>query len=111
LKILIFLLIPLLFLCSCAKNKFKSEFDFANKLARKGLWEEAQFRWKKSLKNQKNTAAIRNNMAIALEQMGKIEEAEDEYKKALKLAPNNSYIKKNYEKFKKNKKMKREKEK
>ena len=36
---------------------------------------------------------------------------EKEYKTALKLAPNNPFIKKNYQRFKKNKKMKREKEK
>lgn len=108
-KFQIFIIIPLLFLCSCTKNKFKSEFDFANKLARQGLWEEAQFRWIKSLKSEKNTAAIHNNLAIALERKGKIKEAEEEYKKALKLEPNNNFIKKNYQRFKENKKMKREK--
>ena len=98
-------------MCSCAKNKFKSEFDFANKLARQGLWEEAQFRWKKSIKSEKDTAAIHNNLAIALECTGKLDAAEQEYKKALKLSPNNAFIKKNYQRFKENKKIKREKEK
>lgn len=80
-------------------------------MARQGLWKEAKYRWEKALKDEKNTAAIHNNIAIALERMGQLDEAEQEYKKALKLAPNNSYIKKNYQRFKETKDMKREKEK
>ena len=82
---------------SCATHE--KEFDFANKMAREGLWQEAYFRWQKILKNEPDNGSLHNNIAIALEQMGKKEEAEKEYKLALKLSPGNSFIKKNYDRF------------
>ncbi len=97
---IIFLLIIVLFLSFCSAKVQKSELDFANDLARDGLWKEAYLRWQRVLDSGKESAAIHNNMAIALEQMGKRKEAENEYKKALELAPNNARIKSNYERFK-----------
>lgn len=85
--------------CS-AKNSYKSEFSFANKLAQEGLWKEAHFRWMKILENGKPTAELYNNIAIALEEMGKADEAEKMYQQALKMDPNNSTIKSNYDRFK-----------
>jgi Tfp pilus assembly protein PilF len=90
-----------LFFYSCAGNKYSSEFDFANKLAQRGLWKEAQIRWQKILDSGKKSASLYNNIAIAFENMGKPKEAEKAYKKALALSPNNSRIKSNYEGFKK----------
>jgi Flp pilus assembly protein TadD len=89
-----------LFLSFCSAKVQKSELDFANDLAREGLWKEAYLRWQRVLDSGKETAAIHNNMAIALEQMGKRDEAGKEYKKALELAPNSARIKTNYERFK-----------
>ena len=86
----------------CSTRTTRPELDFANKMAKAGLWKEAYFRWQKILPRQKDNAAIHNNMAVALEQMGKIDEAEKEYQLALKLAPGNTYIQKNYNKFKDN---------
>lgn len=101
------LLIPLVIIavfsfsaCS-AKRGFKSEFDFGNQLAKEGLWKEAHYRWKKALAQGKGSAALYNNIAIALEEMGKFAEAEKAYKKALKLSPNNQTIQSNYDKMKK----------
>lgn len=91
----------------CSTNKFKSEFDFANKLAKDGLWKEAYSRWTKSLSERKDDAAVHNNIAVALEQMKKYEEAEKEYKKALELASDNKFILSNYNKLKKNLKRKK----
>lgn len=85
---------------SCVPNRFKSEFQFGNKLAEQGLWDEAYFRWQKSLSGGNETAALHNNLAVYFERQGKIKSAEAEYKKALKLDPNNEEIQKNYKKFK-----------
>lgn len=84
----------------CASRSLQTEFAFANKMAKEGLWKEAYFRWQKLLPQKTDSAALHNNIAVALEQMGKIEEAEKEYKRALKLAPGSNYIQKNYERFK-----------
>lgn len=98
-KFLILAILALVLLNSCAGKRYGSEFEFANALAQKGLWKEAYFRWGRALEAGMNTAALHNNMAIALEEMGKPDEAEKEYKKALALAPNNEQIKRNLERF------------
>ena len=100
------ILIPLLVLavlgaCSSHKGVVKTEFTFANKMAKAGLWKEALYRWKKSLAEGKESAAVFNNIAIAMEKMGDFDEAEKYYKKALKIDPNNSTVKGNYEKMQK----------
>lgn len=94
----ILLFVTLLTLNFCASNP--KEFDFANKMAKEGLWQEAYFRWQRIVNEDPNNASLHNNIAIALEQMGKRDEAEKEYQIALKLEPQNSFIKKNYERFK-----------
>ena len=103
-KILMISLIIIVFLigggCS-ARKAYKSEFDFANKLGQEGLWKEAHYRWQKILADGKESAALYNNIAVALEEMGRFEEAEEAYNKALKLAPNNSTILGNYDRLKK----------
>ena len=99
-KLTIFIISAVLLFSFCSVRGGESEFDFANRLAQKGLWKEAHMRWERALATGKNSAALHNNMAVALEQMGKREEAEKEYEKALKLSPNNSRIKGNYERLK-----------
>jgi Flp pilus assembly protein TadD len=74
--------------------------EFGNRMAKSGLWREAYFRWQKHLLNGHNTAAVHNNMAIALENMGRFKEAEQNYLKAMELAPGNQVIKENYDQFK-----------
>lgn len=102
LKTIVIILILVVVFGGCsAKKVYKSEFDFANKMAQEGLWKEAHYRWKEILAEGKEGAAIYNNIAVALEHMGRFEEAEESYKKALALAPNNSTIQSNYDKLKK----------
>jgi len=101
LKKFISILFCFLLLYSCSANKYRSELEFGNKLAQNGLWQEAYYRWHKYLEKGNNTAAVLNNIAVALEQMGKYEEAAKEYERALKLAPKNSTISSNYKALKK----------
>ncbi len=91
------LIFVVVFFNFCATRQ--REFDFANQMAKEGLWQEAYFRWQKIVTGDFENASLHNNIAIALEQMGKREEADKEYKLALKLAPENSFIKKNYDRF------------
>jgi Flp pilus assembly protein TadD len=100
------ILIPLMIIavlvgCSANRGLVKTEFAFANKLAKEGLWKEAYFRWNRSLAEGQKNVAVYNNMAIALEKMGKFDEAEATYKKALAIAPNNQTVKSNYNKLQK----------
>jgi tetratricopeptide (TPR) repeat protein len=97
----VLLLVVLLCGCSTA-HRFPSEFEFANRLASSGLWNEALFRWQKSLAQGNDSAAIHNNMAVALECLGRFDEAEKEYLQAQKRAPTNPMIKGNFERFQKN---------
>lgn len=89
-------------LSACAVNRYRSDFEFANKLAREGLWQEAIYRWQKSMTADGGSAALHNNLAVALESLGRYEEAEREYQLALKRDPANVKIQSNYNLFKKN---------
>lgn len=105
----VILLIIVIFLISnCSLHK-TTNFEFANKLAKMNLWEEALYRWKKELNNGNKSAAIYNNIAIAYEKKGKYELALEYYKKALKLEPTNEYIKTNLLKLEKSQGIKNEK--
>lgn len=102
LKKLIFLTIGVAWLAGCAANSYRSEFQFAGKLAREGLWQEAVFRLEKARAAGDDSAALHNNLAVALEGLGRSEEAAREYEAALKRDPGNERIQSNYNQFKKN---------
>jgi Flp pilus assembly protein TadD len=99
-RISLLFLLPVL-LAGCAVNRYRSDFDFASKLAREGLWQEAVFRLEKARAAGNDSAALHNNLAIALEGLERHEEAEREYQAALKRAPGNVQIQNNYAQFKK----------
>lgn len=99
-RISLLFLLPVL-LAGCAVNRYRSDFDFASKLAREGLWQEAVFRLEKARAAGNDSAALHNNLAIALEGLERHEEAEREYQAALKRAPGNVQIQSNYTQFKK----------
>lgn len=101
-KRFIMLAAAVLLLAGCAGHRYRSEFDFANKLVREGLWQEALFRLQKARAAGEDSAALHNNMAVVLEALGRADEALREYELALKLDPANERIKGNLDKFKRN---------
>jgi tetratricopeptide (TPR) repeat protein len=101
-KKIIFLALCVVWIAGCAVNRYRSDFEFANKLATEGLWKEAYFRWQKVLAAKGESAALHNNMAVALESLDRAPEAEQEYQLAMKMAPGNPQIQSNYDRFKKN---------
>jgi Flp pilus assembly protein TadD len=103
------LTIGLTVLAGCAANRYRSDFDFANKLASEGLWKEAYFRMQKALTVNKGSAQLHNNLAVILEGLGRSAEAEQEYQQAMRLAPGNTMIQGNYDRFKKNQKKEKQK--
>ncbi len=80
-------------------KKSKQEVEFGIKVAQKGLWREAIYRWQKAVELSPENASARNNLAVAYEQEGEFELAEQEYKRALDIDSESVYIRQNYELF------------
>ncbi|MFQ6109292.1 MAG: tetratricopeptide repeat protein [Candidatus Aminicenantales bacterium] len=83
----------------CSRPFSQDQLHFGIEAAKKDLWDEAIFRWKRVLATDPNSAAAHNNLAVAYEKKGLWDEAKREYEIALKLKPENSYIKTNYQNF------------
>jgi Flp pilus assembly protein TadD len=75
------------------------ELRFGIEVARKGLWQEARFRFEKAVTLQPESAEALNDLAVALEQQGEFTKARDAYEKALKIKPGSLYIQQNYDLF------------
>jgi Flp pilus assembly protein TadD len=93
----------LLFLASgaalFADDSASRQIDFGLKVAQKGLWQEARFRFERAVEADPQSAAALNNLAVALEQMGDFAGARGAYEKALELKPDDVYIQQNYDLF------------
>jgi Flp pilus assembly protein TadD len=77
----------------------RQEVEFGVEVARKGLWQEARFRFEKAVTADPDNAEALNNLAVALEQQGEFDKAREAYEKALKLKPGSVYIQQNYDLF------------
>jgi Flp pilus assembly protein TadD len=75
------------------------QVEFGLKVAQKGLWQEARFRFERAVQLDPQNAAALNDLAVALEQMGEFEAARKAYEKALELKPGDLYIQQNYDLF------------
>ncbi len=88
---------------SCAARSSKPQVDkqlaFGVSMAKRGLWNEALFRFRMANQAQPNDGRILNNMAVAFEAVGRFEEALASYQRALKADPSNRELKKNYSRF------------
>jgi len=84
-------------------NAFASEADkevhFGLDVAKKGLWQEARFRFEKAVLLEPEHASALNNLAVALEQQGEFDKAREMYEKALALKPGSLLIQQNYDLF------------
>ena len=85
---------------TCSRSFSDDQLHFGILAARKELWDEAIFRWKKVIQSDPNSAAAHNNLAVAYEKKGLWKEAKEEYEIALKLRPNDKQIIANFESFK-----------
>ena len=82
------------------RSDAKSQVDFGIKVAQRGLWKEAQYRWERAIEIDPTYAAAWNDLAIAYEQQGMFDDARKAYEKALDLEPDNLLIRQNYDLFK-----------
>ncbi len=83
-----------------ARNDAKAQVEFGIKVAQRGLWREAIYRWERAVEIDPTYAAAYNDLAIAYEHEGQLDKARKAYEKALELDPNNTQVRQNYELFK-----------
>jgi hypothetical protein len=68
-------------------------------MARRGLWNEALFRFHEAERGDPENPRVQNNLGVAYEAQGDFETALAHYKRALQLAPNNREVRSNYARF------------
>jgi Flp pilus assembly protein TadD len=72
---------------------------YGAKMARKGFWREALFRFERAVKLAPDDPEVLNNLAVASEAVGETARALSAYKRALELRPDDARIKRNYARF------------
>ena len=93
------MLLLVILLSACSSSRPMDQINFGIKAARLDLWDEAIFRWKKYLQFNQESAAARNNLAVAYEKKGLWEEAKEQYELAQKYDPKDKHIISNYKQF------------
>ena len=76
-----------------------SQIDFGVKMAKRGLWNEALFRFRQASHLRVDDPKILNNVAVAYEATGQYDAALETYQKALKVSPGNRDLRANYSRF------------
>ena len=82
-----------------ARDDARAQVEFGIKVAQKGLWREAIYRWQRAIEIDPSYPAAYNNLAVAFEQEGNLEKAREAYEKATELDPNNIMIRQNFDLF------------
>ena len=76
-----------------------AQLSFGIRMARRGLWSEALFRFQQAERLEPGNARVLNNVAVAYEALGRFELALDYYQRAIQAAPSNADMKRNYSRF------------
>jgi hypothetical protein len=76
-----------------------TEMAFGTDMAKRGLWNEAMFRFREAERADPQNPRVQNNLGVAYEAQGDFDKALDHYKKALQLAPNDKQVRANYARF------------
>ncbi len=82
-----------------AASDARAQVDFGNKVARRGLWKEALYRFQRAVEYDPTYAAAWNNLGIGYEHEGRMDDAREAYETALDLDPDNLTIETNYDLF------------
>jgi Flp pilus assembly protein TadD len=82
-----------------ARSDAKEQVEFGIRVAQRGLWREAVYRWQRAVAIDPTYAAAYNNLAIAYEHEGELDKARQAYEKATELDPGNAMIRQNFDLF------------
>jgi len=82
-----------------ARDDAREQVEFGIRVAQKGLWREAVYRWQRAVSIDPTYAAAYNNLAIAYEHEGDFDKARQAYEKATELDPSNMMIRQNFDLF------------
>ena len=77
----------------------KEQLAFGVKMARRGLWSEALFRFKQARRLDPSNPRVLNNMAVAYEALGHFDKALETYQEAVRLQSSDRDLRKNYSRF------------
>ena len=77
----------------------KEQLTFGVKMARRGLWSEALFRFKQARRLDPSNPRVLNNMAVAYEALGHFDKALETYQEAVRLQSTDRDLRKNYSRF------------
>lgn len=83
-----------------ARGDAKEQVEFGIRVAQRGLWREAIYRWERATQIDPSYAQAFNNLAVAYEHEGQLDRARQAYEKALAIEPNNTLIQQNFDLFK-----------
>jgi Flp pilus assembly protein TadD len=81
-------------------EEVKGQIRFGIRAAKEDHWDEAIYRWRKTLQLDPDNLMAHNNLAVAYEQMGEYELAMEEYQTAYRLDSQNQIVKNNLDRFK-----------
>lgn len=84
---------------SAAEDVAHKQLAYGVKMARRGLWSEALFRFRQAAKLQPNDPHILNNLAVSMEAVGLFDEALEVYQRGLKADPGDPDLRQNYARF------------
>jgi Flp pilus assembly protein TadD len=76
-----------------------SQIAFGIDMARRGLWNEALFRFEQARRERPADAKVLNNLAVAYEAVGRFDDAHAAYQEAVRLAPAERGLKLNHSRF------------
>lgn len=76
-----------------------AQIEFGVDMAKRGLWNEALFRFRAAEQLEPGSFRVLNNLAVAYEATGQFEQALDAYQRALRMEPNNRELRRNYSRF------------
>ena len=81
------------------KDAVESDIEFGIKMAQRGLWKEALFRFQQADLQSPNDGRVISNIAVAYEAVGEYDKALEAYKRALQANSSDRDLKQNYSRF------------